>query len=82
MKTMEITGAWGLENIQAATRPDPKAGPGEVVIGIQAVSFNRDLITIHPSRTSPHLLHIQSKLVTYYATAQNPAGFIVTNLAD
>jgi len=40
MRAMEISGAWGLENIQPVTRPEPEAGPGEIVIGIKAISIN------------------------------------------
>lgn len=47
MRAMEISGAWGLENIRAVTRPDPEAGPGEVVIAMKAVSVNpRDRILV------------------------------------
>ncbi|HEX6142374.1 MAG TPA: NAD(P)-dependent alcohol dehydrogenase [Geminicoccaceae bacterium] len=42
---MQIEGAWGPENIRLAERPEPEPGPGEVVIGMRAVSINpRDLI--------------------------------------
>jgi NADPH:quinone reductase-like Zn-dependent oxidoreductase len=45
MKAMQITGDWGTEYIQPVTRPEPKAGPGEVVIEMQAISINpRDRI--------------------------------------
>jgi len=40
MKAMEISGAWDLENIQPVMRPEPKAGPGEVVIAMKAISIN------------------------------------------
>jgi NADPH:quinone reductase-like Zn-dependent oxidoreductase len=40
MKVMQIEGAWGTGNIRLADRPEPQAGPGEVVIGIEAVSIN------------------------------------------
>ncbi|MEO1190885.1 MAG: NAD(P)-dependent alcohol dehydrogenase [Pseudomonadota bacterium] len=40
MKVMQIEGAWGTGNIKPATRPDPTAGPGAVVIDIEAVSIN------------------------------------------
>lgn len=44
MKAMSIE-EWGEENIRLVERPDPVAGPGEVVIRIHAVSINpRDLI--------------------------------------
>lgn len=45
MKAMRIEGDWGLENLKQVDLPDPKPGPGELVIGMQAVSINpRDLI--------------------------------------
>ena len=45
MRVMQIEGAWGPENIRLAERPEPEPGPGEVVIGMRAVSINpRDLI--------------------------------------
>ncbi len=40
MKVMEISGGWGLENIKPATRPEPVAGPGELVIEMKAISIN------------------------------------------
>ncbi len=40
MKAMQISGDWGVENIRPVTLPDPKAGTGEVVIRIEAVSIN------------------------------------------
>jgi NADPH:quinone reductase-like Zn-dependent oxidoreductase len=40
MRALEISGAWGLDNIQPVTRPEPEAGPGEVVIGMKAISIN------------------------------------------
>ena len=45
MKAMRIEGDWGLENLKQVDLPDPQPGPGEVVIGMEAVSINpRDLI--------------------------------------
>ncbi|RVU36345.1 NAD(P)-dependent alcohol dehydrogenase [Hwanghaeella grinnelliae] len=45
MKAMRIEGDWGLENLKQVDLPDPEPGPGEVVIGMDAVSINpRDLI--------------------------------------
>ena len=40
MRAMEIAGGWGLENISAVIRPDPVAGPGEIVIAMKALSVN------------------------------------------
>ncbi len=45
MKAMRIEGDWGLENLKQVDLADPQPGPGEVVIGMEAVSINpRDLI--------------------------------------
>lgn len=45
MKAMRIEEDWGLENLKQVDLPDPEPGPGEVVIGMEAVSINpRDLI--------------------------------------
>lgn len=40
MRAMEIADNWGLENIRPVTRPEPVAGPGEVVIEMKAISIN------------------------------------------
>ena len=46
MKVVEIP-AYGLDNLQIAERPKPKAGPGQVVAKMKAVSLNyRDLIAV------------------------------------
>src|SRR5207247_1645906 len=45
MKVMEIATNWGLENLRAGTRPEPVAGPHDVVVQMQAASINyRDLV--------------------------------------
>lgn len=45
MKVMQIQDDWGPEHIQAAERPDPEPGPGEIVIDMKATAINpRDLI--------------------------------------
>ncbi len=47
MKVMEISGGWGTENIRPATRPNPEAGPGEVVVAMKAISINpRDHVVV------------------------------------
>jgi NADPH:quinone reductase-like Zn-dependent oxidoreductase len=47
MRVLEIQGAYGLENLKVAERPDPVPGPEEVVVRMRAVSLNyRDLLTV------------------------------------
>ncbi len=47
MKVMEISGDWGTENIRPATRRNPEAGPGEVVIAMKAIAINpRDHVVV------------------------------------
>src|SRR5262245_333127 len=39
--------AFGIENLQLANRPEPTAGPGQVVVAVRAVSLNyRDLLIV------------------------------------
>lgn len=45
MRVFQIEGDWGLEHLKLSTRPEPKAGPGEVVVEMRASSLNyRDLV--------------------------------------
>jgi NADPH:quinone reductase-like Zn-dependent oxidoreductase len=47
MRVLEIQGAGGLDNLKFVERPDPRPGPGEVVVRMQALSLNyRDWITV------------------------------------
>ncbi len=47
MKTYEIQGKFGIENLKLADRAEPKPGAGEVVVKVKAVSINyRDLLTV------------------------------------
>jgi NADPH:quinone reductase-like Zn-dependent oxidoreductase len=49
MKVFQIQDDWGMENLRLSTRPDPRPGPGQVLLRMQAASLNyRDLLV--PSR--------------------------------
>jgi NADPH:quinone reductase-like Zn-dependent oxidoreductase len=48
MKVFQIQDDWGIENLKLATRPDPKPGPGQVLLRMRAASINyRDLFTLN-----------------------------------
>lgn len=39
--------SFGIENLEYVERPDPEPGPGQVVVGLHAISFNyRDLLMV------------------------------------
>ncbi len=45
MRVFQIEGEWGMDHLKLSTRPEPKAGPGQVVVQIGASSLNyRDLV--------------------------------------
>ena len=47
MRAVEIRGAFGLENLAVAERPDPRPGFGQVLLRLRAASLNyRDLLTV------------------------------------
>jgi len=47
MRAVEIRGAFGLDNLILAERPDPRPGHGEVLVRVRAASLNyRDLLTV------------------------------------
>lgn len=47
MRAYEIRGAFGLDHLVLAERPEPQPGPGQVRIRVHAVSLNfRDLMTV------------------------------------
>jgi NADPH:quinone reductase-like Zn-dependent oxidoreductase len=47
MKVFEIRDSFGIDHLQPAERPDPKPGPGELLLKVHAVSLNyRDLLVV------------------------------------
>jgi NADPH:quinone reductase-like Zn-dependent oxidoreductase len=58
MRVMALEGGTGLENLRLVERPRPLAGPGEVLVRLQAASINyRDLATVtFPGAARPGLI--------------------------
>jgi len=47
MKVVEIQGGFGLERLAVTERPEPRPGPGQVLLRMHAASLNyRDLLTV------------------------------------
>ncbi len=47
MKVFQIQDDWGIDHLQLATRPDPRPGPGQVLLRMKAASLNyRDLFVL------------------------------------
>jgi len=45
MRVFQIQDDWGMDHLQMTTRPDPKPGPGQVLLRMKAASLNyRDLL--------------------------------------
>lgn len=45
MRVFQIQDDWGFDHLQLATRPEPKPGPGQVLLRMKAASLNyRDLV--------------------------------------
>ncbi len=45
MRVFQIEGDWGMDHLKLSTRPEPEAGPGQVVVRMTASSLNyRDLV--------------------------------------
>jgi len=60
MKAFQVVGSFGLENLKLVDVPDPKPGPGQVVVKTRAASLNyRDLVVIKggygPRQTVPRI---------------------------
>ena len=47
MRVFQIEGDWGMDYLRLAQRPDPVAGPGQIVVKMRASSLNfRDLVVL------------------------------------
>lgn len=58
MRAYEIQGSFGFENLVLTERPEPRPGPGQVLLSVKAVSLNRRDVrfvegTYHPRQRLP-----------------------------
>ena len=45
MRVFQIEGDWGMDHLKLSQRPEPQAGPGQVLVRMKASSLNyRDLV--------------------------------------
>jgi NADPH:quinone reductase-like Zn-dependent oxidoreductase len=48
MRALNVAAPWGLDEIKVVEKPDPKPGPGQVLVRMRAVSLNyRDLLMMN-----------------------------------
>jgi NADPH:quinone reductase-like Zn-dependent oxidoreductase len=55
MRAVVLESAYGIDNLRVVEKPDPKPGPGQIVVDIKAATLNyRDLVTVTaPSGRTP-----------------------------
>jgi NADPH:quinone reductase-like Zn-dependent oxidoreductase len=47
MRALEVSEPWGLDHLKVVERPEPKPGPGQVLVRMKAVSLNyRDMLMV------------------------------------
>ncbi len=47
MKTIEVSGDWGIDHLKVVEQPEPKPGEGQIVVAMKAASLNyRDLLMV------------------------------------
>jgi len=52
MRALQVAEPWGVENLNVVEQPDPKLGPGEVLVRMRAASLNyRDLMMVSGAYT-------------------------------
>ena len=55
MRVFQIENDWGFDHLRLAQRPEPVAGPGQVLVRMRASSLNyRDLVVLQPRLWARH----------------------------